>query len=404
MLRGISVVLVAIVLGGASCGEVANPDAEVVTVGALVPLTGGQSSLGEAVEASLRLAVDIINTSLDDAESPWRVALRIEDSNSDPEEAFEKLRVMSEDGIRVVVGPFDTDSIVLAAPLADRLSTVLLACAPVLPDTEDDNDRLGRMFPSLAHEVDTVAAELDSNGVRHVAFVGRDGDWSIAYIDMLADKLIDRGGTVRGSVLYDPFANDVNDFGDELAELTGLVEQAVDSFGADSVAVVLLTQDEGVQLFEQADADSVLSDVSWFGSSSMGRLPELLASADARTFAADTMFTAPLFGEVDSNGFRAVEQGVRDVIGRDVPSTAVVAYDALWIAALTINQVTDRSDPILLRASLPSVLGGYAGVSGSFVPDGDGNRAEGGYDLWTVQSNGTDAAWVKTLAFDPDSN
>jgi branched-chain amino acid transport system substrate-binding protein len=380
---------------------VVDPTAEVITVGALVPLTGGQSALGEAVEASLRLATDIINADLADVESPWRVGLRVEDSSSDPEQSFEKLRMMSEDGIRVVVGPFDSDSIALAAPLADRLSAVMLACAPVLPNTENGNDRLARMFPALDREVDAVAAELDSNGIRHVAFVGRDGDASIAYIDLLADRLIDRGGTVRGSVLYDPFANDVNDFSDEVAELTGLVDGAISTFGVDTVAVVLLAQDEGVQLFEQADIGSVLGQVRWYGSSGLSRIPELLASADARAFAAETMYTAPLFNEVDSNGFRAVEQGIRDAIGRDGPSTAVVAYDAMWIAALTINQVADRSDPILLRTALPSVLGGYSGVTGSFAPDGDGNRAEGGYDLWTVQSSGASAEWVRTFAFQP---
>ncbi|MCA9250718.1 MAG: ABC transporter substrate-binding protein [Phycisphaerales bacterium] len=401
IVRCASMVVVAASLVGASCGEVTDPDAEVVTVGALVPLSGGQSALGEAVEASLTLAADIINASLEDAESPWRVNLRIEDSRSDPELAFEKLRAMSEDGVRVVVGPFDTDSIVFAAPLADRLSTVLLACAPVLPDTEDDNDRLGRMFPALTREVDAVAEELNSNGVKHVAFVGRDGDWSVAYIDMLADKLIDRGGTVRGTILYDPNANDINDFTDEMTELAGLLGPAINSFGSESVGVFLLTQDEGVQLFEQADAASVLGQVRWFGSSGMSRIPEVLASSDARSFAAATSYTAPLFYEVDSNGYQAVEQGVRDAIGRDVPSSAVVAYDALWIAALTINQVTNRSDPILLRGALPNVLNGYAGVTGSFAPDGDGNRAEGGYDLWTVRQNGANVEWVKTTAFEP---
>lgn len=397
--HGVAVAALAAAMCIASCGEVADPNAEVVTVGAIVPLTGGQSALGEAVEASLRLGVDIINADLADVESPWRIALRIEDSKSNPELAFEILRIMSEDGIRVVVGPFDSDSIVLTAPLADRLSTILLACAPVLPDTEEGNDRLGRMFPGLDREVDAVATELDSNGIDHVTFVGRDGDWSIAYIDMLADRIIDRGGTVRGSVLYEPFANDVNDFNDELTDLTGLVDAAVDSFNTESVAVVLLSQDEGVPLMEQADVNSILGDVRWFGSSSMSRIPELLDSADARAFAVETTYTAPLYYEADSNGFRSVGLGIEDAIGREAPSTAVVAYDALWIAALTINQVADRSDPILLRSSLPSVLGGYAGVSGSFAPDGDGNRAEGGYDLWTVQANGANGEWVRTTAF-----
>ena len=107
LVRVVSVVAGAVMLFSASCGLTTDPDAEVVTVGALVPLTGGQSALGEAVEASLLLAADIVNADLADVESPWRVALRIEDTNSDPEQAFEKLRMMSEDGIRVVVGPFD---------------------------------------------------------------------------------------------------------------------------------------------------------------------------------------------------------------------------------------------------------------------------------------------------------
>ena len=70
------------------------------------------------------------------------------------------------------------------------------------------------------------------------------------------------------------------------------------------------------------------------------------------------------------------------------------AYDATWVAALTILAV-GKNNGVAVQAALPSVASNYYGVAGWPNLNANGDRAIADYDVWEVQStNATSYQWV----------
>ena len=71
-------------------------------LGALLPLSGAFSSLGESEQAALQIAINDINNYFSENHSKTRFGLVIED---DPQISLEKLKHLSDKGIKMVIGP-----------------------------------------------------------------------------------------------------------------------------------------------------------------------------------------------------------------------------------------------------------------------------------------------------------
>jgi ABC-type branched-subunit amino acid transport system substrate-binding protein len=78
---------------------------QVITIGALVPLSGIWSSTGESIGAALEIAVEDVNDYFSKSGSQTRLGLIIEDTKTDPAIALEKLHELAEKDIRIVIGP-----------------------------------------------------------------------------------------------------------------------------------------------------------------------------------------------------------------------------------------------------------------------------------------------------------
>ena len=78
---------------------------QIVTLGALLPLTGVSSSLGESEEAALKIAFKDINENFSKNHSTLRIELVIEDTQTNPAISVEKLKHLTAKGIRIVIGP-----------------------------------------------------------------------------------------------------------------------------------------------------------------------------------------------------------------------------------------------------------------------------------------------------------
>src|SRR5690606_33533311 len=79
-----------------------------VTIGALLPLPGAgpedDARVGD-IRLALEMARDDINQYLMNIGSPYRVDLRIEDTQGDPAVGLEGLARLAQEGISIVIGP-----------------------------------------------------------------------------------------------------------------------------------------------------------------------------------------------------------------------------------------------------------------------------------------------------------
>ena len=67
------------------------------------------------------------------------------------------------------------------------------------------------------------------------------------------------------------------------------------------------------------------------------------------------------------------------------PSTyASLAYDAFWVAALTLNATVTTNDFSSLKNTLVHKANSYLGVTGNTTLNDAGDRKYGNYDFWVV--------------------
>ncbi|MEM3395690.1 MAG: hypothetical protein QXT12_06755, partial [Nitrososphaerota archaeon] len=76
-----------------------------IPIGALLPLSGPLAAFGENDKISIQTAVDEVNDFLAKSGANWRLRLYVEDTETKPEVALEKLMSLHAKGVKVVIGP-----------------------------------------------------------------------------------------------------------------------------------------------------------------------------------------------------------------------------------------------------------------------------------------------------------
>lgn len=76
---------------------------------------------------------------------------------------------------------------------------------------------------------------------------------------------------------------------------------------------------------------------------------------------------------------------IRARTGTDPDPFGLAAYDATWVAALTLLSTGGTTDAAVLRTALTRIADSYDGVTGPVRLNLAGDRAEGNYDFWAVR-------------------
>ena len=84
---------------------------EVIEIGALLPSTGDLSSYGQDNNIGMQLAIADFNSYLEAIGANWSLSLVVEDTQTDPIIALEKLQSLNSKGIKFVLGPLSSSEI-----------------------------------------------------------------------------------------------------------------------------------------------------------------------------------------------------------------------------------------------------------------------------------------------------
>ncbi|HHD92048.1 MAG TPA: amino acid ABC transporter substrate-binding protein [Candidatus Portnoybacteria bacterium] len=125
---------------------------EPIKIGAILPLTGGASWIGDSQRKGLELAVDEINSM--EGINGKKVQLIVEDSKSNPKEgvsAFNKIIYTNSDISAIFSSLSSVSNAVL--PLADKNKIPLLLLGVSLPDITEKSEWAVRMNPDSDDEI-----------------------------------------------------------------------------------------------------------------------------------------------------------------------------------------------------------------------------------------------------------
>jgi ABC-type branched-subunit amino acid transport system substrate-binding protein len=108
-----------------------------------------------------------------------------------------------------------------------------------------------------------------------------------------------------------------------------------------------------------------------------------------------TSFLNPIYAIRVSHDNKSslVESEIQNMIGRIPRSYASVAYDSLWIAALTENATGATNDINTLTKTLVQIADSYTGITGSTTLNEAGDRKYASYDFWGVRDKNSVFSW-----------
>lgn len=370
------------------------PDgSHVITLGALVPLSGIFSSTGESTGAALEIAVEDVNDYLSKSGSKTRVGLIIEDTKTDPTIALEKLHDLAEKGIRIVIGPFTSAELNALKKYADD-NDILLYSLSTAPSLAIPGDNLFRFVPDDTHQSKAIATKMWNDGIRVVVPFWRSDLWGNDLHSSMKQNFEMLGGTVVDGISYVPHTGELSAslnrinfivWDQELKSMNSKVSQATVLHGTDKVAVFLVAFDEVVPILMMAGMHPDLASVRWYGSDGSAKNDALVKNSHSAMFSIKTGFLNPMYGiEENNERLKLLEEEIEHKTDMHPSTYASLAYDAFWVAALTQNATLATNDFSSLKNTLVHKANSYLGVTGNTTLNDAGDRKYGNYDFWVV--------------------
>jgi branched-chain amino acid transport system substrate-binding protein len=160
------------------------------------------------------------------------------------------------------------------------------------------------------------------------------------------------------------------------------------TYGNSAVGVYLASFDEAVDIFNQANGDTVLQSVNWYGGDGFIKSSAILSSSAACDFAIATSYYAPEFGLPMSAQpkWQPLTSAILSRCGQQPDAYAIAAYDAMWVLARAVEANNGiPTDAANLRNSFVAQTAQFSGATGSITLNNYGDRANGSFDYWGLQ-------------------
>ncbi|MGI9557917.1 MAG: ABC transporter substrate-binding protein [Solirubrobacterales bacterium] len=381
--------------------EEPNPDEqETITVGALLDLSDGWTTLGEASETTLRLAAEDANAFLASQGIDSRVELVIADVAGSPETTADEMRRLQDEGVNVFIGPQASSEVEAVIEIANDDDSVVISQGSTASALAEPGDNVFRFVPDDVQEARAVSALLAQDRISSLVPIWRDDLGNNGLHDSVTAAFQASGGEVLDGVQY---GADTTDFADSVDELAAQVRDAIDRQGAERTGVYLAGFDEVADLLEEASGTGILSTVRWYGSDGAALIDTLIENETAAAYAERVGYPNPLLG-LDPQSLR----GAQDIIDRaasvdDSPpdAFALAAYDALQVAVRAWVSADGIDDLGAFKRNLILIADSYDGASGATTLNEAGDRLTGSYDFWAVCEGSDGFAWESVGTFVP---
>jgi branched-chain amino acid transport system substrate-binding protein len=374
----------------------AQGGAELV-LGALVDRQSNQ-----LVDLTITIAEREINAFLQGENLPARIRIVQEDVGKDPQRALAAVQRLAAQGIRVIIGPETSAQAEAVLPYANANGIVLISYASTATSLAIPRDNLFRLISDNSQQAAALTAYIVDSGVTTIIPFIRDDVFGADFVEQFTRAFGAVGGTVEPALRYAPTTTA---FGEPLQQLAGRVEAASRRVGVDKVGVLLVAFDEVVAIFDAAADQPALLTVRWFGTDGTAEVLALVDNPRAAHFAATVDFPNTVFGEVGSlELYDQVASQVRAQTGLAPSNIALIAYDAVFVAAIAAALAGGVTNVEAYKEALVATAAGYVGVTGSTLLNAAGDRDFGDFDFYAVRDIGGSYAWVRVARYtaEPD--
>jgi ABC-type branched-subunit amino acid transport system substrate-binding protein len=194
--------------GAAPAGEEAQID---LTIGSLLPLSGDLADQGPAGRKSVDLAIEEINSAIEEAGVDHSVESLQGDSQTNPQAAVQLARDQVGDDATCLTGPWSSgENIPVAQSVSIREEVPNISpssTADEVSELEDDGFNARTVTPDAIQAValaDLVEQELGSAEGTVVNVGARDDPYGTNLAEKFREQWEERGGEIGEEVIYDP--------------------------------------------------------------------------------------------------------------------------------------------------------------------------------------------------------
>ncbi|MGC9119517.1 MAG: ABC transporter substrate-binding protein, partial [Thermoproteus sp.] len=175
--------------------------AKVVTIGAVLPLTGALQSYGLGSQCAVQLAVQDANKMF--ADKGIQFQLVVQDTATDPNTALQKLQTLYSQGIRFVVGPMASSEVSAVMSFAEQNHIIVVSQSSTSPALAVPKPYIFRLVPTDFYQGNAIAALLHFLGVKRIVIVYRADTWGQGLSAAIANASAKYGIQVLGRFGYD---------------------------------------------------------------------------------------------------------------------------------------------------------------------------------------------------------
>jgi branched-chain amino acid transport system substrate-binding protein len=369
-----------------------NEDTNELTIGVLLPVTGEGPVQGDAVFTTIEMAVDDLNDFLLQEEDTREISIEFIDTHYDILTYVAGLEFMIDENIKIILTCGTSAEITFLKNLVDTADVILIdhsSTSPLL----SVSDNIIRMIPDDDLTSDAVISAMEDAEIEKLITLYRNDIWGTGLNTLIDDKFSDGGGTVVETISYN--ARSINtEIDEKIALLDSIVQVALTDNLPNEIAVKLISFEEGIDIMEEASKYPALMSVKWFGSDGLTLNEDLLNNALVAPFADSVHFASPVFGEPDEAEFRAMKALIETEVGYSVDPYVLCAYDALWVAGLTL--LNDKSKTIeAFKSALLLEFSDHEGICGDIELDANENRIDTHFDFWGLEESSGNYSWIK---------
>ncbi len=383
-----------------SCGDGGGSDGErTITFSALLPIsgaTGAFTTSGESSSTAIELAVSDVNDYLTENGAGFKITVMEKDTQADPSIAFEKAEESAAEGVKVIIGPLTSAEAEELLPWANENQVLMISPSSTAPSLAIEDDNLFRLCTDDVNQAAATVQKFVIDGIKTVVPVWRNDIYGSELIEQVRSAFHEEeeGEPTRTVTTGVSYAPDTTDFTSVAAALNSALSDALTENEAHETAVYLISFDEAGDIIKKVKDDPVLSSVNWYASDSTALNHEFTTDDDVADFALATHLTAPLY-HVDSDESAVVSSAIEEVIGREPDSFTLIAYDAVWVAAMAYLSAGTYADTETLKAQILVTAEEHQGITGWTILNNAGDREYGSYSFWQIQESEGQIQWVK---------
>jgi len=372
------------VVGLAACGDDGESgdggdDGDTVRIGLEAPLSGDQSILGEGMLNGAELAADQLNAQ--DGINGLQVEIVPIDDAADPDTGVEAANAAIDDGLNLVVGPYNSGVGVETLPLYIDDGLV-----PMRLTSDDQTAGLGFTLQPMTSQIAPAAADALTTwqGAQTVTIAVDPTTLYTEQIGANLQRLLEDAGVAVTSVPIEPGADDYTDVANMLA-----------STNPDVIYLSTYYPEGGLIAKALFDAGASSQCIADYGSYDTGFIEE--AGVEAAQ-------ACPVVGVPAPDEFPNAAGFVSDYEDEfgEAPGTwSPYTYDSVMLLASVAEEVQGLGSDALTAAL--NDVDGYEGWTGSVtLVEGSGNRDPGTVVLLETTADGVfriDQSWAQAVGY-----